>query len=248
MLVHNKNVVDELNKYSINTLYDDNKSLEELITKVKDGIIIFTAHGHSKKLEELANNQNLTIVDSICPMVKKVRDVIANNIDKYKIIYIAKKNHPESNAIISDYPNINLIENENDIDKLSPNDNYLLVNQTTLSSYDVEYMINLIEEKCKNVTKMLDICPVVKQRQQQLMNIPTDIDLIYIIGDPHSSNTNRLYEIALSNYPDIKVKKIATVLDINNGDLDKSSHVAIASGTSTPTNIVNEVIDYISNY
>ncbi len=60
-IVHNKNVCDELVNLGIKIL-DDNRSLEEKINSIEKGVIIFSAHGHDKKLEEIAKKRILLLL------------------------------------------------------------------------------------------------------------------------------------------------------------------------------------------
>ena len=247
MLVHNENVINELSKHNILSLYSSSKSDEELINEIKDGYIIFTAHGHKKKLEILAQNKGLKIIDATCSQVQKVIDLIKENKDR-DIIYIGKENHPETNACLSYGNSIYRIDTPDDISKLPNLINPLVINQTTYSLLDLKDIHELLKKKFTNIEFVDEICSTTRIRQEAILKMPSDIDLVYIVGDEKSSNTQRLVELAQKHLPNAIVKKIATVKYINNSDLKKANFVGIASGASTPLSITNEVIKYVTNF
>ena len=103
MLVHNKQVIDELSKDNITTIYDKNKSYNELIELIpNNSVIVFTAHGHDENLDKIAKEKNLIIYDATCSKVKRnlnrIKEAISQGRD---VIYIGEKNHPESLAALS---------------------------------------------------------------------------------------------------------------------------------------------------
>lgn len=248
MLIHNEIAIKKLEQYSIKSLYSDKYSLEVLLDEVKDGYLIFTAHGHSKKLEQKAINKGLQIIDASCPFVSLVRNTIENSKNTNSIVYIGNHKHPECQAIVEDYPFVKRIETLYDIELLPQKDNYIVTNQTTFSSYDLKEYHDAISKKNPNAIIKTDLCPTTKERQKGVMEIPNDVDLVYIVGDPHSNNTQKLCEIAGQHLPHVKIKKIATASEITNSDLDSSSFVAIASGASTPNEIVDEVIMKVKSH
>ncbi|MGM9857727.1 MAG: 4-hydroxy-3-methylbut-2-enyl diphosphate reductase [Bacilli bacterium] len=247
MLVHNENVVKELEKHNILSLFSSNKSDEELINEINDGYIIFTAHGHKKNLEVLAQNKGLKIVDATCSQVQKVIDLIKSN-KECNIIYIGKENHPETNACLSYGNHIYRIDSIDDVLKLPDIINPLVINQTTYSLLDLKDIHDQLKKKFENIEFVDEICSTTRIRQEAILKMPEDIDLVYIVGDEKSSNTQRLVELSKNHLPNAVVKKIATVKHINNSDLKKANYVGIASGASTPLSITNEVIKYITNF
>ena len=247
MLVHNEHVVFELEKHNIKSLYSKDKNLSELLKEIKEGYVIFTAHGHEKSLEQQALNQNLKFIDATCSQVNKVITLIKNSPDRH-IIYIGKQNHPETNACLSYSSNLYRVDNEQDIHNLPKLINPLVINQTTYSLLDIKPLYEIIKNKFYDVEFIDEICSTTRIRQEAILQMPLDIDLVYIVGDERSSNTQRLVELAQKRLPNAIVKKIATVKFVNNSDLENATYVAIASGASTPLSITNEVINYIKNF
>lgn len=247
MLVHNKYVVKALHELNINTVEDKKLSRYELLDQIDSGIVIFTAHGIDTQTYEKALSKNLKIVDATCPDVIKTQNLIKAYIKHdYDVIYLGKKGHPESEASLAIDERVHLMETISDIENSNfTTDKLFLTNQTTMSIDDIAQKINLLIEKYPQIEVCEEICDATRVRQSAIANLK-DIDLLYIVGDPHSNNSNRLAEIGLQH----GVKRsllIESVEDINLADLEKVERLAISSGASTPTYLTKQVIDYLEN-
>ena len=247
-LVHNKNVSNYFESLGV-TILKGNSRLE-MLDKVNSGTVIITAHGVGSNIYNKIKEKGLDLFDCTCPFVKKASDLILEYINNnYDIIYIGKKNHPETEGVISESERIHLIENINDIDNLNI-DNHLigLSNQTTMSIYDIEDIVNKVKEKYPHVVILKTICNATKNRQKELSDCLTNLNnqefLCIVIGDPTSNNTLMLEKRAKSFKNGLTIKiEDKNMLDINL--VKKYQNVVITSGASTPHVIVNEVIDKI---
>ena len=105
-------------------------------------------------------------------------------------MYFGKKKHPEAEAILSLSNNIHLVSNISDIDNLNiSNDNLFITNQTTMSYLEVEDMLKLIKDKYPTCIIQKEICNATSSRQLAITNIK-DGDVLYVVGDVKSNNTN----------------------------------------------------------
>ena len=136
MLVHNQYVCEALKELSIDTIEDVNKTRLQLLDKVHEGVVLFTAHGVSEAVERKAKNKGLICIDASCQDVIKTQNIVKEYLAKgYDIAYIGKNKHPEAEAVLSLSPKVMLIENKEQIQKLkSP---LFVTNQTTMSQSDV---------------------------------------------------------------------------------------------------------------
>ena len=138
MIVHNKHITDAFEEEGIITL--DGQNRKEILEKVDSGTVIFTAHGVSPEVREIAKQKGLVTIDATCPDVTKTHDLIRQKEKEgYTIIYIGKRNHPEPEGAIGVAPDIvHLVANEEDVDNLTIDAKKILVtNQTTMSQWDV---------------------------------------------------------------------------------------------------------------
>ena len=238
MLVHNADALNELSKAGITTIFDENKSLVELIDKVDNNtIVILTAHGHSMAVEEELNRRNIDFVDATCPFVTLTENVIKKAVSENRdVLYLGKKNHPEANAALSISNKVHLIEPKN-VHLKEKYTNPLVISQTTFSESEIAQTISFINDALKDVSVSESICQASTLRQNALKNLSKDVELIYVVGGKNSNNTKTLFEIASSTHPNAKVLMIENANDINKKDLLGLNYVAISSGASTPREI-----------
>ena len=248
MLVHNADALNELSKAGITTIFDENKSLVELIDKVDNNtIVILTAHGHSMAVEEELNRRNIDFVDATCPFVTITENVIKKAVSENRdVLYLGKKNHPEANAALSISNKVHLIEPKN-VHLKEKYTNPLVISQTTFSESEIAQTISFIKDALKEVTVSESICQASTLRQNALKNLSKDVELIYVVGGKNSNNTKTLFEIASSTHPKAKVLMIENANDINKKDLLGLNYVAISSGASTPREITLEVENKIKS-
>ena len=245
MIVHNTYVSKQMEDLGVITLEDPNLSKEELLDTIDKGVVIFTAHGISDKIKQKALDKGLICVDASCVDVLKNKDLIKSYLDKgYDVVYFGKKNHPEAEAILSLSNNIHLVSNISDIDNLNiSNDNLFITNQTTMSYLEVEDMLKLIKDKYPTCIIQKEICNATSSRQLAITNIK-DGDVLYVVGDVKSNNTNKLKEIGSKYFK--KVFLISNYKEINKKDLVNENKIYVTAGASTPPILIDEVIDYLS--
>lgn len=250
-LVHNSHIVKELQDMGIKIISDINICRYQLIKNIKNtekSIVIFSAHGTDWKAIDLAKTRNIQYFDLTCEYVYKTHKLIVHNLKINKtIIFIGKNNHPETMAILSISDKIIFIETLNDAMKinLAENENILLTNQTTISIYDFYDIVHYLKKKFKNIIIENDICNATKERQEAIINMDKSIDVLIVVGDKKSSNSNKLVEIGKKNNVDSYL--IESILDIKWEWFKNKKHIGISSGCSTPTYITNDVIISITN-
>ena len=246
MLVHNKIVIDELTKSGINTLEVQDDELPEIINQ--GDVVIFTAHGHSDKLENNAIKKGLIIYDATCPIVKNNLEKIKNEISKSKqVIYIGQKGHKESSAALSISPNVIFYDTKEGMDYAKISDSSpLVLNQTTLNFLSLKEIHEEIKNKLPNCNIENEICAATRLRQEAILKISDDVDLIIIVGDNKSSNSKKLFDIATSNLNGRSIM-VENLDELKTYDLGIYKKAAIASGASTPIKVVNEIQSYLEN-
>ncbi|MBR0419670.1 MAG: 4-hydroxy-3-methylbut-2-enyl diphosphate reductase [Erysipelotrichaceae bacterium] len=245
MLVHNSYVSEELSALGIVTLDDSLKSKEELLDEIDEGIIIFTAHGISQKIKDKVIAKGLKYVDASCVDVLKTQNIIKEKLKEgYDVIYFGKKKHPEAEAVISISDHIHLVTNEEDLKDLEiDNDKIFLTNQTTMSYLELKDLIEKVKEKYPDTVVQKEICNATSSRQEAIYKLE-NCDLLYVVGDVKSNNTNKLVEVG-KRHGIKKVLLIQNYKDINDEDLIGTDKVCVTAGASTPPSLIKEVIDYL---
>jgi len=248
MLVHNRHVVEAFAKEGIITLDGTNRL--ELLEQVNGGTVIFTAHGISKEVRKRAKEKGLRVIDATCPDVMKTHNLIEEKTrEGFEILYIGKKGHPEPEGALGvNREHVHLIENEEDIVKLSLNeDKILITNQTTMSQWDVAHLVEEILKKYPQAEFHKEICQATQIRQEAVAEQAKEADLLIVVGDPKSNNSNRLAQVG-EEIAKVKAYRISDVTEIEREWLKGVRKVAVTSGASTPTPITNEVIQYLEQY
>ncbi|MCH5180917.1 MAG: 4-hydroxy-3-methylbut-2-enyl diphosphate reductase [Erysipelotrichales bacterium] len=245
MLVHNESVISSLNELNIITLKD--APILDLLNKINEGVVIFTAHGHDESLDKLAKNKGLTIYDTTCGFVKYnhglIKDALNND---HQVIFIGKKGHPETEASLSLSNDVVLYDIKDGVDYEKIRDNApIVICQTTLSIYEVENIKKDILNHFKEAKITKSICNATTDRQTALNNINQASDLILIVGSAMSSNTSKLFDISKKLYPNKEIKQIKTVNELVNSNLSKFKYATIVGGASTPSNVLNEIKKYL---
>ncbi len=249
MLVHNEDSLRTLEKHGIKTIYDKNCSLEQLVDKISEpSIVILTAHGHSKSVEEKLTEKGHMIIDATCPFVSNSFKEIKKALNKNSyVFYVGVKNHPESTAALSISDKVLFIDYKAPeipkIDCKSP----LVISQTTLSQLEVFDIYMKIEKEYPKAKISKGICHASTSRQLALGKLDADVDLIYVVGGINSNNSRTLFNIAKGLYPNKKVELIQNASEINKKDLQGLSHIAISSGASTPKEVIEEIKSNLLN-
>lgn len=239
-IIHNKSINDSLEKMGFKIIEGDTRL--NMLDNINEGTVVFTAHGVSPKVYEKAKSKGLKIIDATCKKVIEIHQKIESKIKDMDIIYIGKKNHPETEGVLGISNQIILFDDINNPPTLDINKKYFVTNQTTLSLYKIGEFYDYL----KNYTVEIDnsICMATTIRQKAVLNAP-DCDLFIVVGDYFSSNTNELYNIAKRRFNTIKIESIH---DLNISILKGVNKICITSGASTPKKIVDQVIDYLKNF
>lgn len=245
-VVHNKFVVEDLaNRGAV--------FVEEL-DEVPDGaIVIFSAHGVSKAVEDEAERRDLTVFDATCPLVTKVH-IEVNKFAKTGMdaVLIGHAGHPEVQGTMGRFDTqyggrIHLIEDIEDVAALDlPTDSELaFVTQTTLSMDDTAGVIDALKDKFPKIhaPRKDDICYATQNRQDAVKDLANACEVVLVVGSPNSSNSNRLRELAE------RLGARAYLID-NASQMDKTwfdgvETVGVTAGASAPEILIQEVLQQL---
>lgn len=248
MIVHNSHVTHSFEDEGIITLDGPNRM--DILRQVEKGTVIFTAHGVSPEVRKLARDKGLTTVDATCPDVTKTHVLIEEKVaDGYEVIYIGKKGHPEPEGAVGVAPGkVHLIEKEEEIADLQVSaDRIVITNQTTMSQWDIKHIMKKLLEKFPGAEVHNEICLATQVRQEAVAEQAGQADLVIVVGDPRSNNSNRLAQVS-EEIAGVKAYRIADITELNTEWLQGIRKVAVTSGASTPTPITKEVVAYLEQY
>lgn len=248
MIVHNSHVTNAFEDDGIITLDGSNRL--EILEKVDKGTVIFTAHGVSPEVRRLARAKGLTTVDATCPDVTKTHDLIREKAEEgYEIIYIGKKGHPEPEGAAGIAPeHVHLIEKEEDIASLNVRSSRIVItNQTTMSQWDIKNIMKKLLETYPGAEVHNEICMATQVRQEAVAEQAGQTELVIVVGDPRSNNSNRLAQVS-EEIAGVPAYRISDLSELKLEWLRGIKKVGVTSGASTPTPITKEVIAYLEQY
>ncbi|MDA9006299.1 4-hydroxy-3-methylbut-2-enyl diphosphate reductase [Litoricola sp.] len=243
-VVHNKTVVDDLK--SRGAIFVD-----ELDEVPDDTIVIFSAHGVSRAVQNEAKRRKLKVFDATCPLVTKVHmEVIKFSREGRECILIGHAGHPEVEGTMGQFDTsrggvMKLVEDEGDawtVDIADPK-TASFVTQTTLSMDDTARIIDILRQRFPDIQgpRKDDICYATQNRQDAVKRLAFDNDLVLVVGSPNSSNSNRLKELAE------RLGAQSYLIDgpeqIDPRWVDEASAIAVTAGASAPENVVQAVCD-----
>ncbi len=245
MLVHNTHATDDLQQQGI-ALVDQPDRLAGL-EHIKEGTVIFTAHGVSPQVKQRAVDLGLTPVDATCSDVVRTHELVADLARKgYEVVYIGRKGHPEPEGVIGEAPGkVYLVQDPEDIDALELHGDRVAVTcQTTLSVWDTEDLIGKVKARYPNAEVHNEICRATQERQEAAVEAAQHVDLVIVVGSPRSSNSLRLVEVVkkLGGKPAYLVDQLE---DLDMSWFRGARKVGVTSGASTPSQLTRKVIEHI---
>ena len=245
MLVHNTHATDDLQQQGI-ALVDQPDRLKGL-EHIKEGTVIFTAHGVSPQVKQRAVELGLKPVDATCSDVVRTHELVADLArNGYEVVYIGRKGHPEPEGVVGEAPGkVYLVQDPADIDALELHGDRVAVTcQTTLSVWDTEDLIGRVKARYPQAEVHNEICRATQERQEAAVEAAKLVDLVIVVGSPRSSNSLRLVEVVkkLGGKPAYLVDRME---DLNLEWFKGAKKVGVTSGASTPTQLTRRVIEHI---
>ncbi len=239
-IVHNRHVVEDLQRKG--AIF-----IEDLAEVPCGSRIIYSAHGVSPAVREEARQRSLIEIDATCGLVTKVHSAVKRYAQKgYQIILIGHKNHVEIIGTAGEAPDVTtIVESVEDVNYLSytPDQKLFYTTQTTLSLGDVKAITAALIAKYPHVETLpsSSICYATTNRQNALQSIVDQADLVLVVGDPRSSNSNRLREVAASRQ--IESYLINDEREISPLWLQGKEIIVLTAGASTPESVVQKCIE-----
>jgi 4-hydroxy-3-methylbut-2-enyl diphosphate reductase len=241
-IVHNKYVVEDL------------KSKGAVFVKETDqvplgAIVIFSAHGVAKVVEENAVSRNLQVIDATCPLVTKVHsEAIKFEQAEKELIVIGHHYHPEvegtSGRVKQQVKIVGSVDEAKNIKVKTPN-NLAYVTQTTLSVRDTKEIIDILKQRFPTIEgpELKDICYATQNRQNAVVEITKKAKVVLVVGAKNSSNSNRLKDLAIENGS--KSYLINTYKEIDLAWFEGVNDIGLTAGASAPELLVEEVIEFL---
>ena len=244
-IIHNMEVVRELKENGC-------RSVESIGEVQPDEILVIRSHGVPRSVIDEIEEKKLRYRDATCPFVKKIHRIVAEADPETELVLVAgNAQHPEVQGIIGNCKTeCYTFNNEDELDNLLTNilkENNKLVKvvaQTTFDTKEWKKSVKKLKKLCTN-SKIFDtICNATSVRQSEADCIAAQSDFMVVIGDRHSSNTAKLFDICKRRCENTVLIETAGELDLH--QVRCAKRIGVTAGASTPAKIIKEVLDTMS--
>lgn len=239
-IIHNAYVVKDLEAKGVRVI----ESLDdEALLAASDPCLVIRSHGAPESVYEECEKRGIEVVDATCPFVSKIHDIVREASDKGdEIVILGSPDHPEVSGICGwCHGPVSVIENADQAKTFKPHSDapVTIVSQTTFNHKKFEDIVAIFRCKEYNVNVMNTICNATLKRQIEAEELASRVDLMIVIGDRHSSNSRKLYDICAMKCPETYF--IETLDDLNLVVPKSVRLVGITAGASTPQKLIEEV-------
>ena len=238
-IVHNQHVVNRLKERG--AIF-----IEDLQTVPEGSFLIYSAHGVAPQVRQIARQRKLKEIDATCGLVAKLHWAAKRFAAKgFQIVLIGKKNHVEVMATAAEEPqSTHVVQTVAEVEALplAATAQVFYMIQTTLSIEDVQGMVAALQKKFKSLQSMpaASVCYATANRQKALLQVIDRAQLVLVIGDQKSSNSNRLKELASKR--GIAAYLINNPKEIQPAWLANVQTIALTAGASTPEDVVQKCV------
>jgi 4-hydroxy-3-methylbut-2-enyl diphosphate reductase len=239
-LVHNRSVVQNLSQQGIEAV--------DSIEPLKPGqTLVIRSHGCAPQIISQAKSKGLVVVDATCPRVSRIQHLVAE-LDKqgYSVVIFGDENHPEVQGILGWCQSARVVKDRTQAEMLPPMDKVGVVSQTTQEARDYYQMAAGLLPGCGEARVFNTICSATSRRIQAARELCAQVDLMLVIGDPHSSNTATLVRECLNT--GVNTYRIEDASELKPEWFKYCEAVGITAGASTPDWIIKEVMSRMTGY
>ena len=241
-LIHNDQLVADLEAKGVITAAN--------VDDVPDDYeVVIRCHGVPETIYNKINTRRLVCHDATCPFVSKIHKIAREASEKGAVLLVAgDKNHPEVQGIIGHTRGESYVFGS--LDELKawqgpekPEKPVYAVAQTTFQVTKWLECSAFLKKSYTNALIFDTICNATWARQQEAEDLSQKCDLMVVIGGHHSSNTQKLVQVAARH---TKAVSVETAADLDPEWFKGVQTVGVTAGASTPSPIIEEVLNSMS--
>ncbi len=250
-IIHNKRITQQLAQRNVAVIDD--------ISLAEPGSLVFIrTHGVAESVLRALSERGVEYVDLTCPYVKKIHRIAKST---ERLLMVGDVRHPEVIGILGDakgeYRAVTSLEELRALLREDPALSYTMVAQTTFNMELWLAMKAYVESFLESDGRLTDsegylvspvrvcdtICHSTSDRQKEVEEMAKVCDYIVVIGDKHSSNTKKLYEIAKNHCSACYIEDVTELPNF----LSRYKKIGLSTGASTPGSTIEEVINNMIN-
>lgn len=243
-IVHNGQEVDRLTKMGMITID------HEQLAKLHNVKVLLRAHGEPPSTYQIAEKNNITLIDASCPVVLKLQSRIKKayetGIDDDKdtqVVIYGHHGHAEVKGLLGQTEGKAIvIEDESELDKIDFTKKIKLFSQTTKSLSGFNHLVDTISGLAPEEDKFQYSDTICRQVANRIPNITTfaqENDIVIFVSGKKSSNGRVLYEHSKSINPNTYI--VSNANELEDCDIDLTKKIGICGATSTPLWQMEEV-------
>lgn len=234
--VHNEQVVERLSRCGVKVV----ENLDEL----HGTTVAIASHGVGPAVLDEISARRLQLIDTTCPFVRRAQNAARRLANAgFFVIIFGDADHQEVEGVLgwAGGNGIATLDGELDIEKLPPHIGIL--SQTTQSPAGFANFIKVLTDsvihKASELRIINTICDATRRRQASALELARRVELMVVVGGYNSANTQRLAELC-SGY--VETHLIETAEEIDPACLQNRMRIGVTAGTSTPDEVINEVL------
>lgn len=234
---HNQWLINHLSQFGVKVIGD--------LGQLRGKAVAIPSHGVSVKVTDEIQSQKISLIDTTCPIVQKAQKT-AQDLGKmdFSLVIFGDQNHPEVKGIMGWTEGEAIATLDADIGWDKPPRRLGILSQTTqIQTRFIQFVNSLITRyfpQIKELAIINTICPVTERRQSLAIDLAKRADLLIVVGGKNSANTHHLAETCRPS--GVETHLIESAAELEKDWLDGKGHLGITSGTSTPEEVIQEII------
>lgn len=243
-LIHNKQVVDRLGETGMKVV----EKLDQVPEKTAAGAtptVLIRSHGSRPELLQAVHDRGLNMTDATCTLVKKAQEFVKKlHEEGYKVVLIGDENHPEVKGVIGYAPDVIVIDEEEEIEKLPKSGKIGIISQTTHSAEKFGRMVGKIAATRRNYQEIKiinTICFETAKRQEAAEQLCDEVDVMFVVGSKTSANTTELAN--LCKRKGLETHHLQNWREFAHPMIHDKTIAGVTAGASTPDWIIQEFVE-----
>lgn len=246
-IVHNSEEVHRLEQQGLKTI--DHAQM----AGIHCAKVLLRAHGEPPSTYQLAEQNDIEIIDATCPVVLQLQKRIKKVYDEepgVQIVIFGKKGHAEVNGLVGQTEGTAIvIEGQEDLDKVDFSCPVRLFSQTTMPVDSFRHLAETMSQRMQNpadFTYRDTICRQVANRIPRLKEFARQHDVVLFVSGKKSSNGKALFGVCREVNP--RSYFISHPEELTPQMLEGASSVGVCGATSTPRWQMEQVARHLENF
>jgi len=225
--VHNEGVIRDLNALGI-------RNVDSLDAVDSGSAVVIRAHGVRPDVMARAQDRGLDIIDGTCTWVVQEQRELARLVEEgYTIVLLGTPGHPEVTGLLGFAPDVILVDEEPEWDKIPRRKRMALISQSTQPPWKFARLAAFLTSRSHELKIVNTVCPVTIRRQEDTIELARGVDRMVVVGGRSSANTKELTRLCeMAGTPAVQVESAAGLVDPS--VFDGARVVGVSGGTSTP--------------